>query len=264
MLKLSVLHGAVLLLASLLSRQTVAVTPKIFIYSLPKDLEAKYLKAVFGSDRHFAMLRTIKTTCSTESEVCQLVENGSQADYYWVPGLGKEVIEWVRTAHPWWNETVAKGQARHLMMTTHDLGAAEMYWRLEQGHAGKLDPEYDPISKNRSICYLQYHGMADGEQERKSCGVCFQPGRDIMLMKGEGVCGPMCGFSLEDLRKSAVWGSQGKWENGSSTSDIEKRRERLLYFTGTAGKNPNPQVLFISKVTTNHNHQPTSLLPPGA
>ena len=218
-----------------------ATPPRIYIYELPKELETKFVRSVFGSDRHLAMLRTIKTICTNESDICHWTKDGNLADYFWVPGLGSVVLDWVRAHHPWWNETRSTGQARHLMMTTHDLGAAEMYWRLDQGHAGKgtIDPEYDPISVNRTICYLQYHGLMDGGGSRMGCGVCFQQGKDIMLMKGEGVCGPMCGFSLEDLRNTSVWGSRGKWSgNSTGASDIDKRRDRLLYFTGSAGKIP--------------------------
>lgn len=72
--------------------------------------------------------------------------------------------------------------------------------------------EYAPESPTRNIISLQYNGVADGAASGTiECDICFQPGKDVMLpVDPYNACGPLCGYSLEELRAKSVWGANKK------------------------------------------------------
>ena len=104
------------------------VRPRIYIYDLPPELLAQH-----GGIGH-QMVEQIKL--SGHHEI-----NGDKADYFWIPGggiypgrenrTGREfmisLFEHVLCRHPWWNMTVALGQARHVIMVLFDGGVGEAF-----------------------------------------------------------------------------------------------------------------------------------------
>ena len=58
-----------------------------------------------------------------------------QADYYWIPGGGRYhntsaifiLLHHIRTQYPWWNQTVARGEARHIFVASADRGPGEAF-----------------------------------------------------------------------------------------------------------------------------------------
>lgn len=65
--------------------------------------------------------------------------------------------------------------------------------------------------------------MRDGPDSGNTegpCLVCFQKGKDIQMVTGQNVCGPLCGYKKEELQRVSLW------EN--ATAPVEEQRGHTL------------------------------------
>ena len=70
-------------------------------------------------------------------------------------------------------------------------------------------------------------GMRDGaDAGQRECLVCFQAGKDIQIVTAENVCGPVCGYSREDLRLRSAW----------ATSEAAKERRAAEHLAGKTAR----------------------------
>lgn len=98
-------------------------------------------------------------------------------------------MDYVKSKFPYWNQTVAAKQARHIMVTLFDSGPGEAFAEGNQGtNPNKIKifpPDMDPSSSERNIIFLMWNGRRDvyPKEDRKDyrCGVCFHVGLDIMI-----------------------------------------------------------------------------------
>lgn len=117
---------------------------------------------------------------------------------------------------------------RHIMLTSFDAGPNENFdWNRDN----TLDPDYAPNSPTRPIIYMTFNGCSDTFVEgsyRHTCMVCFQRGKDIMLPTCQSVCGPLCGYSREQLREKTMW----LLPQQQMQQEFKRTRSHLLYFAG--------------------------------
>jgi len=106
--------------------------PRIYVYQLPPEIHSG-----FGWGTWLA--EEIRRSPYHE-------QDPAVADYFWIPGggwygiheAGKpepsismrahliSILEYVKKHHPWWNRTVALGQARHVILVLHDAGIGDL------------------------------------------------------------------------------------------------------------------------------------------
>ena len=125
----------------------VVLRPRIYIYDLPPHLLPKAGRV------GLMLVEQIKLTGYHETD-------GEKADYFWIPGDGMypgseeragsdivtSVFEHIRSQHPWWNMTVALGQARHILVALYDSGLGEAF-----GFPGHQKPNELPLGTTRSM-----------------------------------------------------------------------------------------------------------------
>ena len=145
--------------ASTIAASDVLLRPRIYIYELPT-----HLLAMAGGIGH-RLVEQIKLEGYHETD-------GDKADYFWIPGGGMyppsdertgsdfvaSVFEHIRSQHPWWNMTVALGQARHILVILYDAGVGEAF-----GFPGHQAPNTLPPGASRTVsrCTLR-HAFAHG------------------------------------------------------------------------------------------------------
>ena len=119
----------------------VVLRPRIYIYDLPP-----HLLSMVGGIGH-RLVEQIKLRGYHETD-------GDKADYFWIPGGGQyvgsegktgvdfvtSVFEHIRSQHPWWNMTVALGQARHVLVVLYDAGVGEAFGFPGHAHPNTLPP----------------------------------------------------------------------------------------------------------------------------
>ena len=203
--------------------------PRVFTYSLPRHIAPV--------PTAWRMLRGLNTwlQASRYSE-----PDGDCADFFLVPshpsrgddaGVAR-MFGYIRGQWPYWNRTVERGLARHLLMLPCDHGAGDCAYsrpmvpykwahlsppgrfsgaeqengkpyRRPRPHeqpiadwGGLAWEQLNPASPSRAVIFLQFNGKADqlGHADGR-CLVCFQPGLDVRLPTPEmHMCGPLCGL----------------------------------------------------------------------
>lgn len=205
--------------------------PRIYVYQMPANLtmEATTEKGVHPG--------TVILDALYRSNYYE--RDPSKADYFWIPGSGRfrnkevmiEVLQYVRLKQPWWNMTVSQGQARHILVTTRDSDPGQSFgWPLYRTDE-HIPTDLNPAHPDRNIIFLSFNGMRDGPfQNKADCVVCFQPGKDIMMPKFQGICnGPLCGFDLQTLRQKSLWALPPE----QLQDVIGRPRKRLMFFGGS-------------------------------
>ena len=204
--------------------------PKIYVYDLPDELRAK-ADNLSGGDKERALAERVKNDPEFYTA------DAATADYYWIPGQGHVFVDYIKSKFPYWNQTVAAKQARHIMVTLHDGGPGEVFAEHNLGtnptQVKFFPPDMDPESSERNIIFLMWNGRRDiyPKEDHKDyrCGVCFHVGLDIQIPTMENVCGPLCsGISIHELRNSSVW-----YGNRSNDFATKPRRHRM-FFVGTS------------------------------
>ncbi|KAG1680014.1 hypothetical protein FOA52_007078 [Chlamydomonas sp. UWO 241] len=166
----------------------------------------------------------------------------SKADFYWIPGGGKyasrdkllEVFHWMRAEWPWWNQSVAAGQARHVFLSTYDSGPGEtLGWKnADESGRGMLPDDMNPFSPTRNVVFLSFNSLRDVRAgQAGGCTVCMQAGKDIMIPTAENVCGPLCGYDVRTLREKSLWSLHGE----ALQASLSAKRKHTLFFGGSVG-----------------------------
>ena len=127
------------------------IRPRVYVYDFPTELNCG---------------RGWGTWLSEEIRKSKYHEpDPDKADYFWIPGggwygyegsngtvNGKEhlvsIFEHVKNSHPWWNQTVALGHARHVLVSFYDGGIGEAFDHPERdslpsGWSCTLSQEYN-------------------------------------------------------------------------------------------------------------------------
>jgi len=193
---------------------------------------------------------TCKTTPSVTCSFTQrlrasqyVTTDGDSADYYYIPSRGwwkteaelLEMYSYLRTAYPWWNHTAAAGQTRHVIYMQSDFGPGDAAYERPIHLGNPIVPaDVNPADPERRVAFLLYHGLRDGaDSGRKDCFVCFQQGKDIMLPYPEGICGPLCGYDLKQLRRKSMWVRN----SSAQLSEVSRPRPHLMFYAGMATTN---------------------------
>ncbi|KAK3263410.1 hypothetical protein CYMTET_27783 [Cymbomonas tetramitiformis] len=196
---------------------------------------------VFGADSRFNSIRTpriwiypdfperLTKPCNwfgcwdLENRVRQsdyYTANPEEADFFWIPHKEpisqaeiNEVFGIVVEKYPYWNQTREAGEVRHIFTTTDNQGPGSNSF-AHPLKVGNLPDDWNPASGTRVVLFLMFNGLADGyDSSTKNCAVCFQKGKDIQMVTAQATCGPLCGYPLEVLRKTALWaGTRGPVE----------------------------------------------------
>jgi len=78
--------------------------------------------------------------------------------------------------------------------------------------------------------HLQWNGRADGQSAGlKMCLVCFDLEKDVQLMTAQNVCGPLCGYDKEALRRWSLWSASNA---GRYKELLVAPRENVLFYGG--------------------------------
>lgn len=131
------------------------------------------------------------------------------ADYYWLPGPVRrgqflDKLKYVKRRWPYWNQTVAAGEARHVVYTGWELDPGKIFAQDPFEPSKFYGPDMNVASPSRAWLALSHNGMADiaefnapGSARRskiRHCSVCYQPGKDVVLPFKPGVIDvPDCG-----------------------------------------------------------------------
>eukprot|EP00192_Tetraselmis_astigmatica_P003261 CAMPEP_0117660082 /NCGR_PEP_ID=MMETSP0804-20121206/6777_1 /TAXON_ID=1074897 /ORGANISM="Tetraselmis astigmatica, Strain CCMP880" /LENGTH=553 /DNA_ID=CAMNT_0005466785 /DNA_START=100 /DNA_END=1761 /DNA_ORIENTATION=+ len=161
-----------------------------------------------------------------------ITEDPEQADYYYIPhplpfernGAANTTIllqlfKEIWTRWPYFNQTVAAGEARHIMLLVCDHGPGDCSWQRPidalAGTSGgiPIPPSINPAHRDRVLLFLTNNAFMDGADAtppQETCISCFQRGKDIALVTHErSVCGPWCGRprqqAKEDLEENSPW-----------------------------------------------------------
>ncbi|GAX72619.1 hypothetical protein CEUSTIGMA_g75.t1 [Chlamydomonas eustigma] len=209
---------------------------KLFIYQLPPHLE---ISAISHSHYGDSFTHRLK-----DSEFYE--KDPRKADYFWIPSGGHvhntsallALLAYIKEQHPWWNETAARGEARHILATTFDGGAGESFRRGVsdlRNAKQRLELSSDPASSSRNLIFLTFNGLQDGAViGQPECLSCFQPGKDIMI-PAPWSCGPLCGQQQNEvqyLQQMSPW-----WQpTDRFQASLSKTRQRLMFFGGHVAK----------------------------
>ena len=155
---------------------SIGPRPRIYIYELP----ARLMSTTGGAIGH-RLEEQIRLRGFHEPDP-------HQADFFWIPGggmypgtetrRGRELLtaifEHVRDRHPWWNMTVALGQARHVIAVLLDGGIGEAFsYPGIQGENG-LPPGEDDlppgVGTNANV-YSAHTKLPLGERANESVNI---------------------------------------------------------------------------------------------
>ena len=117
-------------------------------------------------------------------------------------------LSWIKSAHPHWNASVRDGVARHVMVSAHEEGWAEVWRYLVEwlrdvkggDHSNELRrwDDIHPASRTRQLAVLQFSGNSDFVKpgapprhrcvsQKAPCYICFQPGKDVVVPAAPGL-----------------------------------------------------------------------------
>eukprot|EP00899_Mesostigma_viride_P009494 jgi/Mesvir1/18546/Mv17064-RA.1 len=215
---------------------THAVSPRIFIYDLPKKFTENCFW-IFGCEKLRDRIRGSRYHTT----------DGDNADYYLIPhkepiteDLIIEMFDYIRHTWPFFNATKAKRQARHMMILECEHGPSDCSFEgpIRMNKPGsKLPDDINPANPERNVMFLTLNGVQDG-MHREACLDCFQRGKDIQLVTHNNhLCGPLCGFTLERLRELSPFSridANGDTLPHARVPDYSTRNI-TLFFSGQAG-----------------------------
>lgn len=211
-----------------------AARPRIYVYTLPPLLS--------GGPGFYADLYAEVTRRVLESAYRAACAEG--ADFYWLPGpfrLGQAVdkLAYTRARWPYWNASVARadGVARHVTYQGWELDPGKVFSGKEPArfphaelglgaHGARAEAEISVASPAREWLSLSHNGMADAARApsgERTCVVCFQPGKDIVVPFRPGIIDvPLC----SKLRERSVWSPGAPRRAGEG-------RETVFFFAGS-------------------------------
>eukprot|EP00966_Prymnesium_polylepis_P239448 5537520-Prymnesium_polylepis.1 len=134
-------------------------------------------------------------------------------------------LRWIQQALPFWNASVDAGVARHVMVTAHEEGWAEV-WRYlvewlrdlpggDHPNDSGLWDQIHPASPTRQLAVLQFSGNSDYTppgmprrhrcvSQRAACYVCFQPGKDVVVPAAPGLVDYPDAATCRKLKRTAA------------------------------------------------------------
>jgi hypothetical protein len=156
--------------------------PRIYVYDLPERLRMPC---------HWPL------TCVLHEAIAaspHRTRDPLAADYFWIPhkmpvlndGELREILRIVTHDHPWFNDTVAAGVARTIMVFSCDHGPAPCTWSQDPcSHEAGLREwaaAVNPAHGSRALMFLGPGGVRDGaDAGGPCCAGCFQRGKDVVL-----------------------------------------------------------------------------------
>eukprot|EP00899_Mesostigma_viride_P004458 jgi/Mesvir1/14012/Mv21628-RA.1 len=223
-----------------ISPVTNAVSPRIYIYDLPRKFTDGCFWG-FGCERFRNRVRDSRYHTT----------DGDNADYYLIPhkepipqDLIIEMFDYIRHTWPFFNATKAKRQARHMMILEceHGPGDCSFDRPLRMNKPGsKLPDDINPANPERNVMFLTLNGVADmfnrHGQTAHDCLDCFERSKDIQLVTHNNhLCGPLCGFTLERLRELSPFSAfEANGQLRARPADpIGTGRDLTVFFSGQA------------------------------
>jgi len=126
----------------------------------------------------------------------------------WTPGIsdGVSIHTWLEESYP----PFANASNMFVHFSFCDLVTDCDY--LPRPFAA-LPPSLSPVSPSRRYTYVAWNGRADGyDSGQEHCEGCMQRGKDVVVPTGRNACGPLCGGTLDDLRRFTVWDADQQLE----------------------------------------------------
>ena len=212
--------------------------PSIYIYPNPLP---PWTKA--GDWRFSGLSKEIRRSAHYTAD-------GSCADFFFLSnqeGLGRstprvvQMIEQLARDHPFWNRSMARGHARHLLLSPCDHGPGDCMYDRSIQFTRKTPEErvpraVNPASPERQLAFLSPNGMPGGVNHHIA-------GLDVRLPQDEHhQCGPLCGARTLKRRESiGLLRELSPWTVGRSPAErmrmLRAARPLRLFFAGKIAPN---------------------------
>ena len=221
--------------ASPLAPPARRLRPLLYVYDLPESLREPCLWPL-----------TCRLHAAAAASPHRTLDAG-EADYFWIPHAMpvandaqlRAILRFVVQDNPWFNATVQRKQARHIMVFSCDHGPSPCTWEAlpcaDERGLKEWPAEVNPASADRALMFLSLNGVRDGADAGGGCCVgCFQAGRDVVLPPLTP--GRDWEPDVARAKRLSPWLASGDEEQAFLEAQLPRdgapRRDTLLWFAG--------------------------------